>query len=101
MSVANPLERSVRFFNEKGRIMDEQLKAIEDLRRLGILITPPSERVRFPFREFHVIGHTTLDSNELRHGDHWYLYENVGKKPLLVEVKWADSSGQSSENKGE
>ena len=95
MSVANPLERWVRFFNEKGRIMDEQLKAIEDLRRLGILITPPSERVRFPFREFHVIGHTTLDSNELRHGDHWYLYANVGEKPLLVEVKWADSLSNS------
>jgi len=75
--------------------MNEQLKAIEDLRRLGILITPPSERVRFPFREFHVIGHTTLDSNELRHGDHWYLYANVGEKPLLVEVKWADSLSNS------
>jgi hypothetical protein len=77
------------------------LKAIEEMRRLGILMNPPSKLGEFPLREFHLVGHTTLDSNELRHGDHWYLYENVGKKPLLVEVKWADSSGQSSENKGE
>jgi hypothetical protein len=73
------------------------LKAIEEMRRLGILMNPPSKLGEFPLREFYVVGHTTLDSNELRHGDHWYLYENVGKKPLLVEVKWADSSGQSSE----
>lgn len=77
------------------------LKGIEEMRRLGILMNPPSKLGEFPIREFHVVGHTTLDSNELRHGDHWYLYENVGKKPLLVEVKWADSSGQSSESKGE
>jgi hypothetical protein len=77
------------------------LKAIEEMRRLGILMNPPSKLGEFPLREFHLVGHTTLDSNELRHGDHWYLYENVGKKPLLVEVKWADYSGQSSENKGE
>lgn len=76
------------------------LKGIEEMRRLGILMNPPSKLGEFPVREFHVVGHTTLDSNELRHGDHWYLYENVGKKPLLVEVKWADYSGQSSENKG-
>ena len=76
------------------------LKGIEEMRRLGILMNPPSKLGEFPLREFHVVGHTTLDSNELRHGDHWYLYENVGKKPLLVEVKLADSSGQSSENKG-
>jgi hypothetical protein len=91
VSVANPLERWVRFFNEKGRIMDEQLKAIEDLRRLGILITPPSERTGFPLREFHQIGHSTIQSSELRHGDHWYLYANIGERPLLVEVKWAEA----------
>jgi len=77
------------------------LKGIEEMRRLGILMNPPSKLGEFPIREFHVVGHTTLDSNELRHGDHWYLYENVGKKPLLVEVKLADYSGQSSESKGE
>ena len=77
------------------------LKGIEEMRRLGILMNPPSKLGEFPIREFHVVGHTTLDSNELCHGDHWYLYENVGKKPLLVEVKWADYSGQSSESKGE
>jgi len=42
-------------------------------------MNPPSKLGEFPLREFHVVGHTTLDSNELRHGDHWYLYENVGK----------------------
>lgn len=77
------------------------LKGIEEMRRLGILMNPPSKLGEFPIREFHVVGHATLDSNELRHGDHWYLYENVGKKPLLVEVKLADYSGQSSESKGE
>ncbi len=57
------------------------LKAIEEMRRLGILMNPPSKLGEFPLRAFHLVGHTTLDSNELRHGDHWYLYENVGKKP--------------------
>ena len=72
-------------------IKQEDLKAIQNLRQLGILITPPSERVRFPFREFHQIGHSTIQSSELRHGDHWYLYANIGERPLLVEVKWAEA----------
>ena len=69
----------------------EDVELIQDLRKLGILITPPSERVRFPFREFHQIGHSTIQSSELRHGDHWYLYPNIGERPLLVEVKWAEA----------
>ncbi len=44
------------------------LKAIEEMRRLGILMNPPSKLGEFPLREFHLVGHTTLDSNELRHG---------------------------------
>lgn len=53
-------------------------------------ICPPHQEKSSP-REIRLLGRNILDNSELREGDRLYLYVSLECKPLVAELKLADS----------